>query len=506
MNQSSASNPFREGLNRTRAVDPCVFVLFGANGDLAHRKILPAIAHLAHHGLLPSSFSILGVGLEDLTDDAFRDQLRPALEDAENSDTRVIDALLEGIFFQKFGEPKDLAERLSSIDKARGTRGNRTFYLSTPPSAFSSIVTYLGGVRNSPEGKTGTHRIILEKPFGRTLDSARALNKELLTVFQEEEIYRIDHFLGKETVQNLQVLRFANSIFEPLWNRRYVDHVQITVSESLGVEDRAGSYYEESGALRDMIQNHLLQLLCLVAMEPPAGFDAESMRDERRKVLRSIRPPSHDEVPLMTARGQYGAGSIGGEKVVGYPDEKGVKPGSTTETFAAWRVKVENWRWAGVPFFLRTGKRLPRKLTEIAVRFRGIPYHLFDDAGSQEDMNANVLALRIQPDEGVSLRFGSKVPGFDVRIRPVKMDFQYGSSFGEELPEAYERLLLDALLNDPTLFIRGDVAEDAWKLVMPILEVWENTKPEFPNYEAGSLGPASANELMGRDGREWRRL
>ncbi len=504
-----SDNPFRAGLARERTPGPCVLVLFGCRGDLARRKIVPALGRLAQHGLLPPSFALLGVGRVELSDEAFREEMRPSLEKSGASD-EVAAGLLSTFHYRQFDTSSEdgaasLKERLDEIDRSHGTGGNRLFYLSTPPSAFEPIVRRLDEYRKLCAGEPGSQRIIVEKPFGRDLSSARELNRTLLGVFDESEVYRIDHYLGKETVQNLLVLRFANAIFEPLWNRRYIDHVQISVSESLGVEGRGG-YYEESGALRDMIQNHLLQLLCLVAMEPPAALDAEAIRDERRKVLRSIRPLTTAEVPLVTVRGQYGKGSIDGRPVPGYREEESVADDSRTETYAALRLDVDNWRWAGVPFFLRTGKRLPKKVSEVSIHFKDIPHRLFDDGGGRDAWNANVLSLRIQPDEGVSLRFGTKVPGFDIRIRPVKMDFQYGTSFGTAPPEAYERLVLDALIGDPTLFIRGDVAEEAWKLVMPILEVWENTPPDYPNYAAGSFGPAAADEMLERDDCTWRRL
>ncbi len=507
---SETSNPFREGLANVATADPCVIILFGSRGDLAQRKIIPAISHLAHHGLLPPSFALLGVGRDEISDDAFRDECRNAVEAGGGNEPKadVIDALVRSFHYERFvaGDPdsaKNVASRLAAIDPSFGTAGNRLFYLSTPPSAFAPIIARLGELRRI-EGKRGHQRVIIEKPFGRDLASARELNRVVLSVFDESEVYRIDHYLGKETVQNMLVLRFANAIFEPLWNHRYIEHVQITVAESLGVEGRGG-YYEESGALRDMIQNHLMQLLCLVAMEPPAALDAEAIRDERRKVLRSIRPITRDLVPLLAVRGQYGPGSIEGRAVPGYREEERVRPHSTTETYAALALDIDNWRWSGVPFFLRTGKRMPKKVSEVAIRFKDIPHRLFEaDAG--DHFSGNVLALRIQPDEGIALRFSSKVPGFAIRVRPVKMDFQYGTSFGSDLPEAYERLLLDALLGDPTLFIRGDVVDDAWKLVEPILEVWGNTEPDFPNYAAGSFGPRESDELLETEGCAWRRL
>jgi len=522
MGPEASENPFREGLRSARTSDPCVFVLFGARGDLATRKILPSICSLARKGLLPSSFALLGVGRKELSDEAFREELRPHLlsedaspaESGEASDP-VVDALLKDVFYRQFNTDDEraaeaLALALAQIDRERGTRGNRLFYLSTPPSAFAPIIQRLSELRSSVgqlkgERKKGACRIVVEKPFGYDLEGARELNRTLLDVFDESEVYRIDHFLGKETVQNVLVLRFANAIFEPLWNRRYIDNVQIAVAEKLGVEGRGG-YYEDSGALRDMVQNHLLQLLCLVAMEPPAALDAEALRDERTKVLRSIRRMSHDEVGQYAVRGQYGPGSLDGKSVPGYRQEETVSKDSRTETYAALRLEVDNWRWAGVPFYLRTGKRLPKKVSEVAIEFKDIPHRLFDKM-IDSPASSNVLALRISPDEGISLKFESKVPGRDISVRSVKMDFQYGTSFGDALPEAYERLVLDALLGDPTLFIRGDVSEEAWRLMMPILEVWEDPSAgDPPLYDAGSFGPDAASALLEVDGRSWRRL
>ncbi|HMQ34553.1 MAG TPA: glucose-6-phosphate dehydrogenase, partial [Chloroflexaceae bacterium] len=397
-----------------------------------------------------------------------------------------------------------LAERLAAIDEGRGTGGNRVFYLATPPESYPEIIGQLGahGLTRSPGG--GWTRIIVEKPFGRDLASARALNQQLLAVFDESQVYRIDHYLGKETVQNLLVFRFTNGIFEPLWDRRSVDHVQITVAESIGVEDRGG-YYDSSGALRDMIQNHLTQLLCLVAMEPPVTYEADAVRDEKVKVLRSIRPIYPTEVARFTVRGQYGPGSVSGRPIGGYRDERGVAPGSQTETYVALKLFIESWRWAGVPFYLRSGKAMPRRVSEIAIQFKTVPTMLFADT-PMHDIEPNVLSIKIQPDEGITLKFGSKVPG-QQQIRPVTMDFRYGTSFGVASPEAYERLLLDCMLGDGTLFTRRDEVEASWSLITPIPQGWAAGPPQsFPNYEAGTWGPADADAFIARDGRAWRRL
>jgi glucose-6-phosphate 1-dehydrogenase len=392
------------------------------------------------------------------------------------------------------------------IEQERGTGGNRLFYCSTPPSLYPHLVTRLGeaGLDRSPEGTGGWTRIIIEKPFGRDLASARALNQIVGAVFSEDQVYRIDHYLGKETVQNILVFRFANGIFEPLWNRNHVDHVQITVGESIGVEAR-GAYYEEAGALRDMIQNHILQLLCLVAMEAPVTFDAGSVRDEKFKVMRSIRPVAGEEVDLVAVRGQYGSGFVDGQRVKAYREEKGVSGESITETYAALKLRVDNWRWAGVPFYLRTGKRLPKRDSEIAVQFKRTP-HLVFRRNPEILAEPNLLVLQIQPDEGMSLSFAAKLPGPELRIKSVNMDFDYGKAFGGEPPEAYERLLLDAMKGDATLYARSDWVEVAWELLAPIQEAWATGDPrKFPNYEAGTWGPPEADTLIERDGRRWRR-
>jgi len=515
MSPATVENPFRAGLRLARTPEPCVFVLFGARGDLAKRKIVPALSSLAHAGLLPRTFAILGIGRQEISNDEFRAEMKKSIEAGRRpgaESDEIVKALLQGCHYQKVVNEDPAASaamhaRLVEIDREHGTRGNRLFYLSTPPSAFSPILDRLREEREYARASetNASRRVIVEKPFGRDYDSAVELNKQLLTAFDESEVYRIDHYLGKETVQNVLVLRFANAIFEPLWNSRYIDNVQISVAETLGVEGRGG-YYEESGALRDMIQNHLLQLLTLIAMEPPASLDPEAIRDERKKVLRSLRPFSKEDIERRVVRGQYTAGSINGKRVPGYREEESVRPDSRTETYCAMKLHVDNWRWAGVPFYLRTGKRLPKKVSEVAIQFKEVPHRLFAGGGGPM-FDTNVLALRIQPDEGIALKFGSKVPGYDIKIRPVKMDFQYGTAFGEAQPDAYERLVLDCLLGDPTLFIRGDIAEEAWKLVMPILDDWEaHGSGGLPTYDAGSYGPRDADLLLEREGREWRRL
>jgi glucose-6-phosphate 1-dehydrogenase len=398
-----------------------------------------------------------------------------------------------------------LAVRLDEIDAGHGTLGHRLFYLATQPSAFPTIVAQIGrcGLDHEVHGG-GWRRIVIEKPFGRDLDSAKRLNREVARVFREAQVYRIDHYLGKETVRNLLVFRFGNGIFEPIWNRRYVDHVQITVAESLGVEER-GAFYEETGAARDVLQNHLLQLLSLVAMEPPATFEADALRDEKAKVLRAIAEPTRLEVAHGVVRGQYASGWVEGGPVPGYREEPKVDPLSETETFVAARFLVDDWRWSGVPFYLRTGKRLPRRATEIAIQFREVPHRLFREASV--DPEPNLLAIRIQPDEGILLRFGSKVPGLGLDIRTVNMDFTYGSAFAVDAPEAYETLLLDAMLGDASLFTRADEVEAAWSIVSPIVDAWiDGPAPDFPDYAAGTWGPEAADALLERDGRRWRRI
>ncbi|MGH7726134.1 MAG: glucose-6-phosphate dehydrogenase [Candidatus Eiseniibacteriota bacterium] len=511
---SRAVAPFREGLTRDSVAPPACLVIFGATGDLTSRKLLPALYHLKKNGLLPAHFAVVGYARKELDDAAFAESLRSAT--AEHARTPLDPALWQdfaeglsyvtGDFADAAGFER-LAKTLERIDRERGTEGNRLFYFATPPTFYPILFENLGhaGLLEEKDGRFA--RIIVEKPFGRDLESARALNEIALRFARERQIFRIDHYLGKETVQNILVFRFGNAIFEPLWNQKYVDHVQITVGESIGVEGR-GRFYEEAGALRDIVQNHLLQLVTLMAMEPPGSFEADPIRDEKVKVLRAVPHLTPRDVPARVVRGQYGAGSVGGTDVVGYREEEGVAKDSGTETFVALELAVDNWRWAGVPFFVRAGKRLPKRVTEIAVQFKRVPHSIFGSLGGAGSSapEPNVLALRIQPEEGISLKFGAKIPGPRVRVEPVKMDFLYGSSFGVDPPEAYERLLLDALLGDSTLFIRRDEVEAAWSIVTPILEAWSDAPPPaFPDYDAGTWGPEPADALLDRTGRSWRR-
>ena len=496
------------------ADDSCTLVIFGASGDLTRRKLVPALWSMFQSRVLPEPFAVVGVGRSEMSNEQFRARMREAIADfarVQPPSQKVWDRFAQALFYYS-GDPADaalydgLGRYIAKVEQERGTGSNRLFYLATPPSIYPSVVTRLGaaGLNRPPDGNSGWVRIIIEKPFGRDLASSHALNQVVTSVFAEEQVYRIDHYLGKETVQNILVFRWANGIFEPLWNRNHVDHVQITVGESIGVENR-GAYYEEAGALRDMIQNHILQLLCLVAMEPPVTFDAGPVRDEKTKVMHAIRPIAADEVDRLAVRGQYGPGFVGGQRVVGYREEKGVSAQSITETYAALRLEVDNWRWAGVPFYLRTGKRLAKRASEIAVQFKRTP-HLVFRRNPEILAEPNLLILRIQPDEGMSLTFGAKLPGPDLRIRPVEMDFDYGRAFGGEPPEAYERLLLDAMKGDATLYARGEWVDLAWELLTPVLDTWAVGDPQkFPNYEAGGWGPAEADSLIERAGRSWRR-
>lgn len=511
-----ATNPLRQGLRSTRTVQPCTLVIFGATGDLTHRKLLPALYNLAIEQPLPPQFTVVGVARRPFTDEQFRQQ---ALDSINKFSRRrpvnpsVWETFSKGLFYSQtqFDDAEGyerLGQLLDRLDQERGTQGNRIFYLATPPNFYGDIGTLLSvsGVakRGAASGVGGWSRIVVEKPFGHDLASARALNDQLNKGFSERQVYRIDHYLGKETVQNIMVLRFGNGIFEPIWNRRYIDHVQITVAEAVGLEGRA-DYYESAGAIRDMVQNHMMQVLTLTAMEPPVTFGADSVRDEKVKVLRAIPPLMESEISTDTVRGQYGPGLVGGEQVPGYCEEPGVDPHSQTETFVAAKLLIENWRWAGVPFYLRTGKRLTKRVTEVAIQFKRPPYLLFQGAAAQQ-MQPNVLSMRIQPNEGISLQVSAKVPGQEMRLRTVNMDFLYGSSFGVEPPEAYERLLLDAMIGDSTLFTRIDETELAWTLVDTIVSDWKSTGTPLSRYEPGTWGPKEADTLIERDGRTWRRL
>ena len=506
-------NPLRAGVDVNRISDPCNIVFFGASGDLTKRMLLPAMYNLRLGDTLPNNYGIVGFSRTEWSDDEFRDEMKKAIDEFSRSgpakDPMWSDFAKRLSYVSgDFDDVKcfeNLKEHLQNNDKTLGTGGNVLFYLSTPPSLFSPIIDLISRSGLGPEDNhVGWTRIIVEKPFGTDLDSARALQAEVEKVFEEKQVYRIDHYLGKEPVQDIMALRFANVIFEPLWNRRYIDHVQITAAETVGVELRGG-YYDHAGALRDMIQNHVTNLLALVAMEPPVNPRADAVRDEKYKVLTALRPIEANRVMLDTARGQYDAGSIQGQPVPGYRTEPDVDPHSNTETFAAVKFQIDNWRWADVPFYLRSGKRLARKTSEIAIRFKQIPHRLFGELG--DSIDNNVLVMKIQPEEGVSLRFSAKVPGPKMHIRSVSMDFNYGTGFGVVSAPAYERLIGDAMRGDATLFTRWDAVETAWQAVMPILERWETTTDEsFPNYPAGSQGPPSAERLMAADGREWRKI
>ena len=511
---ASSDNPLLAGLDADRMASPVVMVVFGASGDLTARKLMPAIEQLALKRLLPGAFALVGVARTEMDDEDFRTRLREGAKDAGGGGDEaqhVWDSFVGG-FRYIAGDYSDestfdkLKQVLDELDAQRGTDGNRLYYLATPPTTFPIIIDALGthNLNRPPPDKPDSFvRIVIEKPFGRDLASAAELDDTVHRNFGESQVYRIDHYLGKETVQNLLALRFANAIFEPIWNRRYVDHVQITVAESLGVGHRGG-FYEQAGAMRDIVQNHVMQVLALTLMEPPATMDAKGIRDEKVKALRAIDILDPSEVADEVVRGQYDRGWVEGEEVPAYREEADVDPKSQTETYVAMRLRVDNWRWAGVPFYVRTGKRLPKRLTEVALQFHPAPHLPFAKQETTE-LQPNALVLRIQPDEGITLRFGAKVPGPEFEVRSVSMDFLYGAAFIEETADAYERLLLDALVGDPTLFIRTDEVEQAWRIVQPIFDGWDQGEAPLPRYPAGTWGPKQADRLLERDGRSWRK-
>jgi glucose-6-phosphate 1-dehydrogenase len=486
-------------------------VIFGASGDLTKRKLIPALYNLAKDGLLAEQFAVVGVSRSEMTHEAFREKLTREVHEylSGQVDEKVWGWLAERLYYspgdiQNEGAFDKLTDVLREVNDRHNTRGNYLYYLATAPRFFAPTVDQLGESGLAKEEGDLWRRVIIEKPFGSDYDSAKALNKDLQRVLEEHQIYRIDHYLGKETVQNILVFRFANGIFEPLWNHRYIDHVQITVAENLGVEDRGG-YYDKSGAMRDMVPNHIFQLISLTTMEPPVSFDADAVRDEQAKALRSLTPLTPEDVLQATVRGQYGEGTVKDESAPGYRQEKDVPPESTTETFVAMKMTLDNWRWAGVPIYLRTGKRLPVRGTEIVIQFRRAPFMLFRKTDVSR-MPASRLILRLQPDEGISLSFGAKVPGPIVQLDDVNMDFKYKDYFGTTPSTGYERLLYDCMLGDATLFQRADMTEQSWKIVAPIMDVWKALPPrDFPNYAAGTWGPKSADELLARDGRRWLR-
>ena len=493
-----------------KPADSCILVIFGAAGDLTSRKLIPALYNLGKSGHLPKDFAVVGFALDDLTQQQFCEKVRKDIEQfaPEPTDHALCDWLLSRIYYLR-GDFRDAAKYdelktlLAQLDEKHQTPGNYFYYLATAPQFFAEIVQRLGENSLACEAPGKWRRVVIEKPFGSDLESARQLNRDIANVLTEKQIYRIDHYLGKETVQNILVFRFSNGIFEPVWNRRYIDHVQITVAEELGVE-RRGGYYDHAGALRDMVPNHILQLVTLTSMEPPISFGADAVRDEQAKILHAIQPSTPEDVLTRAVRGQYGEGTEGGATVPAYRKEALVSPESHTETYVALKLMIDNWRWADVPFYIRTGKRMPKRLTEIAIQFRRAPFVLFRDT-PVEKLSHNLLVMHIQPDEGISLRFGAKIPGPTVHVGSVNMDFKYVDYFGSEPSTGYERLLYDGMIGDATLFQRADMVEAGWSIVSPVLDVWKALPARsFPNYAAGTWGPRDADELLRRDGRRWR--
>ncbi|MBI1289728.1 glucose-6-phosphate dehydrogenase [bacterium] len=513
---STSINPLREGRSGRKPAEPCSIVVLGATGDLTGRKLIPALFNLFLDGHLPARFVIVGFARRPKSDAEFREDLYKDLCEFSRVKPRSreeAEEFLAHVHYQQgnldcSADFDGLRGRLESLEAERSLPANRLFYFAIAPEFFETVISLLQGAGLSQPANPDRAwtRMIIEKPFGEDLASARELNRKVQSVFDESQVYRIDHYLGKETVQNLLAFRFANSIFEPLWSSRYIDHVQITMGEEVGMPGRRGQYFDKAGILRDVVQNHVLQLLCLTAMEPPASLDADSLRDEKVRVLRAIRTMSVEEVAESVVRGQYGAGSLRGKECLAYRAENQIEPDSVTETYVAWRLEVKNWRWAGVPFLLRAGKRLPKRATEIAVIFKHPPHQVFDIA--PEFRLPNTLALRIQPDEGIAITFSAKQPGLLMNLQPVQMDFRYGTSFGSQSPEAYERLLLDGIVGDGSLFTRGDEVEEAWRLCTAILDGWKAMpRPtDFPNYDAGSWGPTAADRLTADLASGWRKL
>ncbi len=493
-----------------RQAERCAMVIFGASGDLTKRMLLPSLYHLAKKKLLPQDFALVGCAIDEMSEEEYRNRVRADLQQFAGApnECKFCDWLIERLYYLHgdFQQPEtfqQLHQVLETIDERHGTGGNYLYYLATSPTLFGDVVQQLGGAGLAQESEGHWRRVVFEKPFGHDLESAKALNIQIGQVLTERQIYRIDHYLGKETVQNILIFRFSNGIFEPIWNRRYIDHVQITVAETLGVEKR-GAYYDNAGAMRDMVPNHILQLVTLTSMEPPISFHADAVRDEQAKILRAIQPLAPEDVLTRAVRGQYGEGKVDDQALPAYRHEPNVKPDSATETFVGLKLSIDNWRWADVPFYIRTGKRLASRVSEVAIQFRRAPFVLFRDT-PVEKLAPNSLVLHIQPDEGISLRFGAKIPGIQVDIGAVDMDFRYQDYFGNEPSTGYERLLYDCMTGDATLFQRADMVEAGWSVVQPVLDVWKALPPRnFPNYAAGSWGPKEAEDLMARDHRRWR--